>query len=491
MPRVYYPKCTAQVDVILYDYGNTGQRSEFHLIVAPVHCTVNINAYNLADTFSMTLRFEDLPFDPRLIRAIRATIYMLDLKSLRDLRAKDLKDNKDNIIFTGFADTHTINLSESERIVSFDGRDYTSFFIDSVFDNANLEDDQGKRTRKINLNRTVKAIIEDLISNIPGAEKIAVDDRTEGQALRNFKASVPNFNLVSGRPTSDGQYNYVQQNQTYWDVIVSLCEASALICYIELDKLVLTTPRILYQKEKVQSKQSAQFIFGYNIMSLEFFRNLGRKKKFNLLLRSFNLRTGQAVEVSIPRDATSGWAAAVNIDRSVQKIKELNAQGVPLEKNAPAFTFLFKDKTRNELVALGEKIFMEITRQQLEGALTTHEMTVTDDKGVEFDITKLKIGSALQIEIAQNDITHILRKGPGGEKISDSARVAYLVRRGYEPKTASDLIKAVALGTGKLRPTFYLREIQLEMGESGFSARAGFVNYIQLGELLGGRLRSG
>ena len=487
---VYYPKCVVQIDVILYDYGDTSQKSEFHLIVAPVHCSVNINAYNLADTFSVTVRYEDLPFDPRLIRSLRATIYMLDLKFLRNFSASDLSDNEDKIILTGFADTHTIRLSESERTVSFDGRDYTALFIDSRFDDANLEDDKGKRTRKINLNRPVKSIIEDLKSNLPAAEKIEIDDRTEGKAVQNFAKSVPNFTLRSGKTSTSGMFNYVQANRTYWDVIVTLCEAAALICYIELDKLVLTTPRILYQG-KIQSKRTLQFIYGFNLMNVEFYRNLGRKKKFNMLLRSFNIRTGARIEVSIPRDATQAWANSMNVDKAIQQVKELDAQGIARSRPASAYTFLFKDKTRDELIELGQKLFEEFVRQQLEGSCETREMRVNDDQGVEFDVTKIKVGTPIKIELSSEDVKNIMRTGPDGERISDSQRIAYLVRRGYPERTARDLIKAVAQGTGKLRPIFYTREAQFEMGQDGFSLRLGYVNYIQVGELLSGKLRSG
>ena len=110
-------------------------------------------------------------------------------------------------------------------------------------------------------------------------------------------------------------------------------------------------------------------------------------------------------------------------------------------------------------------------------------MVVNDSRGVEFDLLQLKIGTPIQIEIAQEDVKNILRTGPGGDKVSDGDRVAYLVKRGYPKKVAEDLIQAVSKGTGKLRPTFYTREVVLDMSEQGFSCRIGFVNYIQLGEI--------
>ena len=487
--KVYYPKCVALIDLIAHDYGDQNQKPEFHFLVSPTSCSVNINAYNLADTANLAVRFEDFPFDPRLIRSLRVTILILDLKDLRDFTSADVQNNLDKVVFTGFADTHKIQLGQSERMVQVECRDYTALLIDSTFDNANLEDAEGKRLRKIRLDRPVKAIIKDLLSNVPAAKNIEIDDRS-GRGEQNFKKAVPNFSLVSGEEVSDGLYHYADKNETYWDVIVSLCEAAALVCYIELDKLVLTTPRILYEGG-IQNKKTLQFIYGFNLMALEFFRNLGKKKKFNILLRSFNVRENKRLQVSIPRDADKAWADSMNVDKAIQKIKELNTEGVAESRNAPAFTFLLSDKTKQELVDYGQKVFEEIVRQQLEGSCETNEMVVNDDRGVEFDLTQIKVGTPVKIEIAQEDVRNILRTGSGGEKISDGQRVAYLMRRGYPQRTAEALIKAVAKGTGKLRPTFYTREAVFDFSDQGFACRIGFVNYIQLGSLEGGKVRSG
>lgn len=486
---VYYPKAVAILDIFLYDYGDSSKQTEFTITVSPVDASVNINSYNQADTFNLVVRYEDLPFDPRLIRAIRTTILITDVGSLRDFTTEDVQTKQDDIMFIGYADSYNMTMDGTERMVNFEGRDYTSFFIDTNFDDANLEDDSGKRKRKIDLNRPVIDIIKDLISNTPGAESIPIVDQTNGQAIKNFAKSIPNFTLVSGRKISDGQFTYSNQNQTYWDVIVSLCEASAIICYIQKDVLILTTPRILYTKE-AGSKKVLQFIYGNNLSSLQFTRNLGRKKKFNILLRSFNLRNGKATVVSIPNDSMVSWANSMNVEKGIQKVQYLDSTGVQKTKNAPANTFIFKNKTREELVDIGQKIFEEYVRQQLEGDCETREMSVNDTEGVEFDVTKIQVGTPILLDIMAKDLSAILRFNVSGDKISDAQRIKYLVNRGYNQQTASALIDAVATGTGKLRPLFYVREAQFSMGSSGFSLRIGFVNYIQISERIAGKIRS-
>ena len=474
---LYYPKCVAQLDAILYDYGDASQKKEFHFFITPLSTSVNINSYNLADTFSMTVRFEDLPFDPRLLRALRVSIAITDLKRLRNLSHEELRADPEKVIFIGFADTHSIRFDHSERVITFDGRDYTSFFIDQNYPN-----------KEIDLKRPVKSVIEDLIKQIPGAEKIRVDDQS-GQAIKSVAKSLPSFNLLTGKPTTDGQFHYVSQNRTYWDVIVSLAESAALIAYMDRDKLVLSTPRILYSAGS--KKKTLQFVYGLNLMELGFSRNLGRKKKFNLALRSFDVRTGAENTVYIPRDAEKAWTAALGINKANAMVKSVNTTGVAIEKAAPFFSFAFANKTKEELIQLGQKIYEEFIRQQLEGEMVTREMRVNDSQGAEFDLTKIRVGTPVFIDALQEDIQYILRAGADGAKITDGQRSSYLSRKGYNETAADALIKAISRGTGKLRPLFYTREAQIDMGQDGFELRIGFVNYIQVSDIVDGKLGSG
>lgn len=477
MNRVYYPKAIAVLNVLLFDYGDTKKKQEFHLSVAPTRVSININSYTEADTFSMSSRFEDLPFDPRLVRAIQVTIGVIDLKSLRKFDLKDFNKNHDSVIFTGFADRHTIKWDESERIVSFEGRDFTSYFIDTPY-----------RGKKPAINRPVKDVIQDLIKQIPGAENIKVEDRS-GSAIKSVAKSLPGWDLVNGKKSTDGQFEYTSPNRTYWDVIVSLCESAALICYIELDKLVLTSPRILYSSSN--KKRSISLIYGENLSDLSFYRNLGRKKKFNLILRSFDVHSQKNIEVLIPRDSEKSWSRAMNINKNHQMVRFLDSNGVAQAKPAPFYSFSFKSKSKDELIQIGQKTFEEFVRQQLEGECATREMRINDETGAEFDLSKIKVGTPVALEIRQEDVKYILRQGPDGRQISSGQRISYLIRRGWKREAAQTLIDAVGDGLGRLRPLFYTREAQIEMNEDGFSIRIGFVNFIQISDNEDGSLKSG
>ena len=488
MTKVYYPKPIAKLEVLLYDYGTNRYKTPFKITLVPISVDVQKTSYQRADTFSMTVRFEDLPFDPRLARSILVHIAVVDVKSLDSFTADNFRP--EHIIFSGFADTHNISLESVDRTITFEGRDYTALFIDSQFDNANLPDAKGERTQTIKLDRPVLTIIKDLMSNLPAVKNMKIRDETNGKAVKNFATSVPSYDLVNGQKSTSGQFAHINPNRTYWDAIVSICEVSGLICYVDLDELVITTPRILYQGPTTNSKRTLQMIYGNNLMKLEFNRNLGKKKKFNIVVRNFDVVTEKAIVVTIPRDATSSWSKEMNIPKKIAKTSELNTDGIRVERDAPFISFFYPDiNTKEGLVSIGEKIFEEFIRQQLEGTCETHEMRVLDDKGVEFDLTKIKTGTPIKIEILLDDIQNLLRFDTKGAKIADGRRTAevkkkidYLKQKGYSKTVATQLINAIAEGSGKLRPTFYTREASIVMDSQGFSMRIGFVNFIQIGD---------
>ena len=486
--KIYYPKAIVKLEVLLYDYGKTSNSTPFKIVIIPQSVTVNKNTYHQADDFSMTIRFEDLPFDPRLARSIQCSIAIVDVGSLAAFKNEDF--GRDKIIFRGFADTHNITFDNNERIIEFEGRDYTALFIDAQFDNANLPDATGKRTKTIDLKRPVLDIIKDLMSNLPAVKNIKIRDETDGKAIKNFATSVPSYDLVNGKKSTSGQFAHINPNKTYWDAIISICESAGLICYIDLDELVITTPRILYLGPETNSKKTLQMIYGHNLSKLNFHRNLGKKKKFNIVIRNFDIETEKPLVVTIPRDSTAAWAKAMNVNRKIVKVSELDTNGVKVERDAPFITFFYPDiRTKEGLVDVGEKIFEEFVRQQLEGSCETYDMTVKDDRGVEFDLTKIKTGTPIKIEILIEDIENLLRFSTKGQSIAENKRIdefgkkiKYLKKKGYNTAVATQIINALAAGTGKLRPTFYTRDASFSMDQHGFSMSIGFVNFIQIGD---------
>ena len=258
---IYYPKCVCSFRPLLNDYGIQNFTQPKPFIAQPISANIRINNYSEANTFNVTLRWEDFPFDPRILKNALVSVSIFDLKKLKDQSNFNLDQVRRNAVVLGFVDQYGIELDASTRQVNMEGRDYTSIFLETKFDNANLENEQGKRNRKISLSRSLRDIIKDLMKNVPGSGGITIEDRTT-RGITNVAAAAPGFSLLTGQMSSDGMNTYVQQQENYWDVIQNLCEQVGVICYIELDKLILTNPRVLYSGEGFSNKKSIPFIYG-------------------------------------------------------------------------------------------------------------------------------------------------------------------------------------------------------------------------------------
>ena len=132
--------------------------------------------------------------------------------------------------------------------------------------------------------------------------------------------------------------------------------ASPKITMVDLDKLVITKPRVLYGRQLTK-----QFVYGKNVKTLEFKRRLGRKKGFNIRTTSLNVKDKVTEEAKIPKDATTEWSDEIGLTQEEITIPQINADGTKGEdKPAPYITFSFPNMTKKQLIECGQKIFEEV-----------------------------------------------------------------------------------------------------------------------------------
>lgn len=428
------------------------------LTVVAKDVTVSINDYTQADTFSAEIDYKSFPFDPRCIRALGVTVHMQDMKSLyrADGSINYIEATPENSVFIGFADTESIKLDDSDRVVRFEGRDFTSLLIDSRYDGAALD-----------LGQPVDTLVQNILNQLPAVAngKLKLEVRGVTGTLPTLGKFAPDFNRFAN--TRSGK-----RNEAYWDVIQDICGRAGLIAYIELDKLVLTKPRVLYG-----NTQACQFIYGKNIQDVNFDRKLGRAKGLNVVVRSVAVETKETLEVKIPEEADITWCNALGVRRESQKIKKFGPDGKETEEIAPYLSFPIPHiKNTAQLREIGQGIWEELGRQQIEGSLSTKEMAVAvrfqeNTDPVEFDILKFRNGTPIQIEIEQGDLEGFQRQS------SVEQKVRFLIERGYEPPVA----EALAVSTGKFKTRFYTKSLELKMSNDGFSFDLDFINFIELG----------
>jgi hypothetical protein len=472
----FYPQAALTLGVIWEDFkfsSDAALQKVYTFAVMAKNVTVNINDYMTADTFEAEVDFKMFPFDPRMIRALRVTVHMQDIGHLAPGQAalSSLQRSTANTVFVGFADEESMTFDEDKRTVRIQGRDMTSLLIDRKYTGA-----------PIALTDRVDIAVQNLLNQIP---ETAHTDKSQGLqvVLRGIKADdlpvLASFMANDGDHQLNGHMN-ADRHETYWEKIQDIMARASLLCFVELDQLVITTPRTLYD-----ASQARVFVYGSNIKNLSMKRKIGRKKNFNVIVRS--LVGKQVIEVKIPLEATAEWCTATGITQGEVKLPEAGPDGSPIDpkdwKPAPYMAFQVRNcKDRDHLIKIAEDIYEEVGRQQLEGSFVTRDMKVLQgtDRSSLVDVLKIRNSTPVQIVIDMGDmrgISSLVLTGKDGNVIGPNvpARRQFLIDRGYEPSVAS----AFASSMDKFANVFYTKAVKFTLdAENGFEAEIEFLNFI-------------
>lgn len=437
------------------DKENPVLKEESRIDVLAKRVTVNINDYSQADTFEAEIDYKNFPFDPRCVRSVGIVIAIEDTGRLfTDTNSLNpLKITDDNRVFLGFADEESITFDDSKKVVRLEGRDQTAILIDRKYLKGT-----------VNLEQPVDVVIKELLAELTETQNLIVENRT-GKALPALAKYWDEKGELSGKKN-------VKRDENYWEVIQDIVSRVGLIAYVEIDRLVITEPRVLYDKSRAKT-----FVYGKNISNLEFKRKIGRKKGFNIVVRSLNLENKEVLEAKIPAEATAEWSQETGVAALEVKLPEVDKDGNPVEekdaKPAPYISFKVPNVSNKEaLIQVGQKIYEEIGRQQIEGSFETFEMkTIMSGSSGVFDILKLRNGTPINIEIDVDDLRY-LKKSTSAED-----RENYLRGRKYPPRVARALVESI----GNNSTPFYTKAVTFTLdASSGFKCKVDFINFIEI-----------
>lgn len=452
--KYFYPRAIAQLKVVWENFGsnaNIAARQTYELAVMPRSVRVNVNSYAEADTFELELDYKVFPFDPRTIRSCQVSIFMDNGDALPRDPLNPFTPSKDNAVFEGFADEDQMSFSESTRSIKLKGRDFTALYIDAKWPGT-----------LVSLYKPVNVVIEEIIRKLQATGNITVSNRTGVLVLPTLAAYYPNFGQLSGNRSA-------KKNEKYWDVIQDICSHAGLICYMELNELVIAKPRTLFDRKK-----SVQFVYGKNLKSLEMTRKFGRQKGFNVIVRSVVEK--EVIEAKIPLESINLPEGGAEI-----KIPKQGPNGVLLDENsadstAPYMSFSVANvRSKAHLIEVGEKIFEEIGRQQIEGKFQTSDMDApsTLENGISvdcFNLLKLRVATPLKVVVASDDLESISKLA------SVATRIRYLTDRGYNLRVATIFAQTL----GKFDTPFYTKSVQFSLdATNGFRCDVDFLNNIE------------
>lgn len=460
---VYFPQAAVFLRVTWEDFGTNDPvlKETADLRLSVRNLVVERNAYTEADTAKVTFDFNSFPFDPRCVRACAVSIFMENRKkvfnqdnSLALIEPNDLDIDTAgaNKIFIGFADESNITFDDDAKTITLDCRDFTSLFIDQKRVN----------TEPVPLSNPIDVVIKNLIDEQEATKSIQIVNRTGEPVLPILSQMAPDFN-----PTT--AVKNVKRNETYWDIMMSILGRVGLIGFIELDKFIITKPQNIYEKKNIK-----QFVYGFNIKDFKFTRKLGRSKNFNVKVMSSNLSTKEVLTALIPKDATDPQFITRHGNTEVT-IPQLDKEGKKIDppKAADYVSFTVKDvNDKDRLIKIGESVFDEMSRQQIEGSLTTYEMEIPEeDNGNIVIFNQIRCGTAIRILLTPEEMGALKSDSGPDEK------ARFLIKRGYP----ADVAKAFSSSLARINTAFYTKSVTFELDqENGFSMKIDFINFIDI-----------
>ena len=474
---LYYPQGALTLRVGWEDFGKDDPKLKeiFTIRILARNITVEVNDYTEADTFNAEIDYKSFPFDPRTIRSCGVTVHLEDKKRVYSGNSIDeLVPTEENTVFIGFVDEESISFDDNSRIVRLEGRDLSALLLDYKRRNMN----------PLPLSQPVDLIIASLMYEQKSTEKIMIEVRVDddhyvidpkffGSVATTSKLPIlsklaPDFGKKSGNKNP-------KKNESYWDIIQHILEKAALIGYMELDKFIITRPNTLYSDSR-----AVQFIYGKNIKKLEMRRKLGRQKGFNVKVVSLSVEDKRLLESFIPKDAKDESFISRFGNEEVLS-KQLDKEGKPIDPPKPADYLVFKVAdiaSKEQLIRIGENIFEEGSRQELEGSLHTLEMSIPeqydeknryDNKPLNFN--KIRVGTPIKLYMDQDDMDKLKTiKG-----VAQKRKFLYL--RGFPKNIAS----AFAASIDRVHTRFYTKSVTYTLSQDdGFSMDLRFINFIEL-----------
>lgn len=320
--------------------------------IIPKEATWNQNGVRVADTLNLTIKFIDLPIDPRTVRSCWIEFYLGSVSAddyaagiegaIRDAgngRVEPMNlipdaytdatgQARTNLRFQGFVDKWSNDWSETgEPLIRLDCRDNTQLLIDT----------EAPSKLRIDAKLPIDKAIATYLTHFPQFAGLIVEYRPgDVEQRRGGEASIPQLdkalsktafpprlgpapNLMLGQPSG----------MAVWDFLTDVCGSVGHTVRVEGIAIVIQQTRTLYSTEGKEGSVNRpddpfkgrngrpfrQFIYGRNILELKNERSFVKTMPTNIEVRCFDPEkkstivgryptqvVGKGVQSSIPGD---------------------------------------------------------------------------------------------------------------------------------------------------------------------------------------------
>lgn len=440
----YYPRHALRILAVLEDFtGNpTRASSARDWVVVPRSARLERNDLRTADKLVAEVDFHEFPFDPRLIRTAAVAYYA------GDTNGGALARDERTLRFLGTLDSPEAVLGDDALKVTLECRDYTAFLLDK----------KATAAMQVPLDRGLREILVDLLATLPGEQATLLRP-----VLHDALGTGLEWPTVHGGGRRGARLP-VEPKDTLWSVILRVVQMTGLVCWVELDTLVVSTPR-----NATASSRPTRFAFGHNLSDLRLKRNtqnLTRPVALTQYDPASGLRT-TAVYPPEPRAGRSGGGRGRGRgQRAHAALSHAGRASTGTQDAQPEEFNITGHRTEAQLLEAAEQAYRDRAKTEIEGSLTTHELRVGGT-----DVYELTAGDLIRAEVDEHT-----RAAFEGAR-DTASRERYLLARGYPPAVAGALAQSWE-HLDRVALPFSIRKATLALDDRSFQLDIDFQNLL-------------
>ena len=444
--------------------------------------SLDLNGIRTADTFSATIDFKDMPFDPRIVRSIAVEIYLGTITPANHAASSDRTDGAStrsllpdfdeargisNLRFMGWADKHVLDIpSDETAVVELEGRDFLADLLDADMPPGLVLDDT------VQLDEGIAKFL----ATLPAARGLAI--RAVGISPPVPSGLRPRH--ARARGGAEPRRSQQAEEASYWDYALDAVEKLGFIAYVDIvsrpgrrpqPTVIIQEPRNLLGMHAVRDDDPfragrrvgdeilnvRRIVHGRNVETLTIERKFGKHRANGIEVRAFDPQTKSTriarypPDSARPRNTTGERATHVSPGNS----------GADSRYTVFVVADIIDQAT---LERRARSIFDQVARQEVAFKIATQDLASFGGDNEDPDLLDLRSGDPIELVFARQlfdprALTATTQAELATHDPDD--RVAFLVALGYPAETAAAI--ASRLRGEDLYPVFRTRNVRFDL----------------------------
>lgn len=469
----------------------------FHVMCIPKEVSWSQNGLRNASTLNATIKWSDLPLEPRVIRSLGVELLLGCIDE--DTMAKETSSNganqgapiipftytgpynepRTNLRFQGFANEMKINWDESEPVIHLECRDNLQLLIDQEWSIRTV----------INATLPLDLAVATYLSNFVQFEGLSVEYRPNTDTPPVFNTFLCGTAMRPGlgpHPSKGGGSTGASAKMSALDYLTEQCGKASHYLRMDGNNLIIQRPRSILASASPrpddpfrprtdasgQTYASRRMIYGRNIEKVEIKREFSKKVATNVEVCSYVPENKVKVVGRFPRvssDPTTNNSQLRTYTGSTQPDQKWTVYEIAGVKSQAMVNQIAQDT------------YEGLSRQEIAIDLSTKNLSSFGGGNPDPDILDMKFGDEweLQINREQNDTEHSVQTSTQEILTNEGRCSAWMVHLGFPNDFADAYAKAYT--SAAFQYQFRMHTMKVDWGgDEGCKLQITGVNYIQV-----------